>query len=109
MGMVAKKKNETLKFQMDSEMTIYNAAELKEELYKKWNKVTEIELNLSQVDELDCAGIQILLQLKYDSERFGKQIRFVEHSPAIIEALEMLNLIGHFGDPVVLSAEKPEA
>lgn len=109
MGLTATENEGTIQLTLDGEMTIYNAAELKAELEQYWNKATEIELNLSGVDELDSAGLQILLQLKKDSENFVKPVRFVQHSTVVIEALEMLNLIGQFGDPIVLSANRQEA
>ena len=109
MGIVATQQEDTLQLLVGSEMTIYTATELKADLYKEWDKALEIEVNLSQVDELDCAGIQLLLQMKSDGERLQKPVRFVEHSPVVIEALEILNLISRFSDPVVLSADKAEA
>ncbi len=109
MGIVTTQQQEdTLQLTVGSEMSIYTATELKTELYRDWDKAKEIEVNLSQVDELDSAGIQILLQMKYDSERLKKPVRFVEHSPIVIEALEMLDLISRFSDPVVISADKAE-
>lgn len=92
-----------------SEITIYTVSELKESLYKEWDKVNgDVEIDLSDVDELDSAGIQLLLQMKTDSEHQQKPIYFINHSPVVLENLEMLNLISRFSDPVVLPADKAE-
>lgn len=96
------------RLQAGNEWTIYTAAEVKAELDKHWHDASEIELNLSQVDELDSAGVQLLLQLKSDSERRNKPVHFIQHSPVVIEVLELMNLIGRFSDPVVLSADRAE-
>jgi anti-anti-sigma factor len=108
MEVIALQEGGLLRLRAGSEWTIYTAAEVKAELNKHWPDAGEIELNLSRVDELDCAGVQLLLQLKSDSEQASKPVRFTEHSPVVIEVLELMNLIGRFSDPVVLSAGKVE-
>jgi anti-anti-sigma factor len=108
MGTVATQQEAVVKVSPGSEMTIYTAAELKQTLYKEWDNAREIEVDLSMVDELDSAGVQLLLQMKSDSEHARKPVRFVDHSAVVLEALEMLNLIGRFSDPIVLPADKTE-
>ncbi|PWI33591.1 anti-sigma B factor antagonist [Vibrio albus] len=108
MGNVVTQQEATIKVSPGSEMTIYTASELKETLYKDWNHAREIEVDLSIVDELDSAGVQLLLQMKSDSEHARKPVRFVDHSPVVLEVLEMLNLIGRFADPIILPADNME-
>ncbi len=109
MGITATQQEGIVQLSLGSEMTIYTAAELKGSLYKDWDKAKEIEIDLSHVDELDSAGIQLLLQLKSDSKHGHKPVRFIDHSPVVLEALEMLNLLSRFAEPRVLTAENPEA
>jgi anti-anti-sigma factor len=86
-------------------MTIYTAAEYKNQLIDQLAECQELELNLSKIDEMDTAGLQILLILKREAEVGGRQLRLVNHSRAVYEILELLNMQGHFGDPVVIPAE----
>ena len=87
------------------EMTIYTAAEHKARLLESLAECEELELNLAQVGEMDSAGLQVLLMLKHEAEAMGRQLRLINHSRAVYEILELLNMQGHFGDPVVIPAE----
>jgi anti-sigma B factor antagonist len=90
---------------LEGEMTIYRASELKAELLDPPMDCDELELDLSAVSELDSAGLQILLLLKRDLETSGRRLRLVNHSRAVYEVLELLDMQGHFGDPVVIPAD----
>lgn len=92
------------KLGVDGEMSIYTAAELKERLVPLVQECTEAELDLSQVSEMDSAGLQLLVLLKREALAAGRKIRFVSHSKAVVEVLDLCNMAGAFGDPVVLSS-----
>jgi len=59
----------------------------------------EVEVDLSGVNEIDTAGLQLMLQLK---RKCGTRLRLVNHSPAVLQILDLSNLGAQFGDPVVL-------
>ena len=99
------KKGQVCTLSIDGELTIYTAAEYKTQLLDHLVECEDLELNLSQVGEIDSAGLQILLVLKRDAEAAGRQLRLTNHSHAVYEVLELLNMQGHFGDPVVIPAE----
>ncbi len=90
---------------VDGEMTIYSAAEHKAQLLDHLDECEELELDLSGVGEMDSAGLQILLLLKRESEKAGHSLRLTNHSQAVFEVLELLNMQAHFGDPVVIPAD----
>lgn len=90
---------------IDGEMTIYTAAEYKNQLLNHLAECEELELNLSGIGEMDSAGLQILLMLKREAEASGRHLRLINHSRAVYEVLELLNMQSHFGDPVVIPAE----
>ena len=94
---------ETCHLAIEGEMTIYQAVDHKAALLKPLQDCKEMELDLSAVTELDSAGLQLLLMLKREAE--GKQLRLVNHSQAVFEVLELLNMEQHFGDPMVIPAE----
>ncbi|MEW8628165.1 MAG: STAS domain-containing protein [Candidatus Thiodiazotropha sp.] len=83
---------------VEGEMTIYTAAAQKEELIAQLDRCTELELDLGEVSELDSAGVQILLMLKNETTSSGKSLRLVNHSEAVIEVFELLDLSPVFGE-----------
>lgn len=89
---------------ISDEMTIYTAAEYKKELTGYLSDSDEVEISLQEVTELDSAGLQIMLLLNSEAKLHGKELRFVNHSPAVIEVFELLNLASFFDDPTVLLA-----
>ena len=86
-------------------MTIYRAAELKEAIVAILEDHSEIEIDLSRVTEIDSAGIQLLLLAKRSTDESQRILRLTGHSSAVVDAMELLNLIGYFGDPVVFTSE----
>ena len=87
---------------VSGEMTIYHAAEMKGELLTCFESCAELEIDLSEVSEIDTAGFQLLLLAKRAATSAGKPLRLVAHSPAILEVLELLDMTSYFGDPVVM-------
>jgi anti-anti-sigma regulatory factor len=85
-------------------MTIYEAADTKRALLEALGRNAELEIDLSGVTEMDTAGIQLLLLAKREAARAGKVLRLTAHSAASVDAIDLCNLGGHFGDPVVISS-----
>ena len=88
---------------IEGEMTIYTAAEIKAELMTHIVQPCELEIDLSQVSEMDSAGLQILILVKREAEKHSTSLRLTGHSRAVLDVLDMCNLASYFGDPVVLS------
>ena len=88
------------------DMTIYHAETLKLELLAGLASGEAIELDLSQVAEIDTSGIQLLMLAKRESQKQGKTLAIVAHSPAVQELLDFYNLAAFFGDPLVIPAPK---
>lgn len=84
-------------------MTIYTAAQIKESLLSTMEGCAELEMNLGQVSEIDTAGLQLLALAKREAADRNKPLHFVAHSQAVLDMLDLCNLAGAFGDPVVLS------
>lgn len=88
---------------VDGEMTIYAAAQAKESLLSAMASCEEIEMNLAHVSEIDAAGLQLLALVKREAAESNKPLHFVAHSKAVLDMLDLCNLAGVFGDPVVIS------
>ncbi len=90
---------------IEGELTIYTAAEHKGQLFEHLHDCEALELDLSEVAEMDSAGLQILLMLKREADHADCRLRLTNHSQAVFEVLELLNMQSHFGDPVVIPAD----
>ena len=84
------------------EMTIATAAELLRGLATPMVRSEEVEVDLAGVIEIDAAGLQLLLATKREAVAKNKTLRFVEHSQAVLDVLDLCDLAGYFGDPLVL-------
>lgn len=88
------------------DLTIYNAMEQKQQLVKVLEADRTIELDLSQVGEIDTSGLQLLILAKREAARLNKELTIVAHSPAVRQTLDFCNLATFFGDPMVISAHE---
>jgi len=90
---------------IQDEMTIYNVLDQKTTLYPHLKDDHELQIDLSEVSEIDSAGMQLLIFLKNEAIRKQNELTFVHHSQAVVEVVETFNLSSFFNDPVVLSAD----
>ena len=91
---------------LTGDLTIYRAFELKATLLDALAASDELELDLSQVGEMDSAGLQLLILLKKEAQHAGKPVRFVGHSQAVSEVIDFCNLAAEFGDPLIMPAHQ---
>lgn len=91
---------------VDGNLSIYHAAEVKQRLMDGIHSSSQLELDLSQVGEMDTAGLQLLVLAKRESRKFGHDLRIVNHSPAVREVIEFLNMVAFFGDPLLIPANE---
>jgi anti-anti-sigma factor len=96
--------SEPYRLTLDGDMTIYFAADLKPRLLDALAQAREVELDLSQVGEIDTSGCQLLILAKREANRLGKSLRLVDHSAAVREVLDFYNIVAYFGDPLVIPA-----
>ena len=84
-------------WKVDGEMTIYRAAELKPLLLQWPAGDAALEIDLSGVDEIDTAGVQLLLLARREAQGLERELRLVGRSRAVDDALTLLNLQAEFG------------
>lgn len=89
-------------FAIEGEMTIYRATELREVMSHQLKRADVIELDLSQVTEIDSAGLQLLVAAKREALNRNKQLDFTGHSKAVLEVIDLCDLSGFFGDQIVI-------
>lgn len=105
MTIKVKESNDVTYLSIADEMTIYTALEQKNKLSQYLKADHELQIDLSEVSEIDSAGLQILLFLKQESSTKNIILSLTHHSQAVVEVFELLNLSAHFGDPIIISAD----
>lgn len=85
------------------ELNIYQAAELLPEVKASLPKDRPILLDLSQVDEIDAAGLQILVAIRMHALSHGISCQVSACSDAVMALLELADMAGLFGVTMVLS------
>lgn len=95
---------ERLKLQED--MTIYEAVAQKQQLLDALARANTLELDLSDVGNIDSAGFQLLALVKREATRQGKAAPIVAHSAAVSELLDFYNVVAQFGDPLLLGGHQ---
>lgn len=105
MGMYQEWTAELCRVRIDEELTIYQAAVLKAELCDISSKAAELEIDLAGVSEIDSAGFQLLVLLKREAAAANKRLSFCRHSSAVLKLLDLYQMAGAFGDPIVVPAD----
>jgi|WetSurMetagenome_2_1015567.scaffolds.fasta_scaffold00358_10 anti-sigma B factor antagonist len=87
---------------IEGELTIYRASAIKEMICISLASNQDVEIDLSRVSEMDSAGLQLMLASKLESIARGTKLSFIGHSPAVREVMDICDLGGFFGDPIVM-------
>lgn len=96
----------TYRLMLDGAMTVYNAVDIKNQLMTAVQQSPVLELDLSNVTEMDTAGFQLLVLAKRESLLADRHLRIVAHSDAVREIIEFYGMTGFFGDPMVIPAKE---
>lgn len=84
---------------IEGEMTIYRAVELGSAIRRTFETGGDVELDLSEVSELDSSGVQLLIAAQQRARAAQRELRLVGHSPAVLEVFETLGLAALLGAP----------
>ena len=87
---------------MVGDFNIYHAADTRQALLPLLADAGTVEVDLSGVAEIDSSGVQLLIAAKKHLEARGASLHLVRHSAAVIDALELFDLDGYFGDPMLI-------
>lgn len=86
--------------QLMGALTIYEVGQLQALLSQQQPPLTALTVDLAAVEELDTAGVQLLMALR---QWLGDALVLINHSTAIIELFDLYQLVPYFGDDIVLS------
>lgn len=87
------------------ELSISTAATVRDDLLAALDIADEVEVDLTRVTEIDSAGLQIMVAAKREAGARRKVLRFLGHSPAVLDMLDLTDLAGYLGDPLVLQSD----
>jgi anti-anti-sigma factor len=91
--------------QIDGDMTIYQADELKQKLLGSLaGPATGLQVDLHNVGEIDSAGVQLLIAAKHAATAVGKTLTLTACSNAVTEVLELFGLVSFFADSTAAAA-----
>jgi anti-anti-sigma factor len=84
------------RLEVEGELTIYVAAELKEKIGALLSGDAAIEIDLAKVSEIDTAGLQLLLLAQRECAKQEKDIVFSNPSDAVLACWSKCNLNATF-------------
>ncbi len=77
---------------VSGEMTIYAAAQLKEELPAAVRTSQSRQIDLSGVSELDTTGLQLLLMIRRDAAAASQAVSLINASTAVLDCMKLLRM-----------------
>ena len=89
------------RFRIEGELTIYRAAELAAAMKAALADLPAggaFEVDLSDVTEMDSAGVQLLISARRSASQSGRSLRIAGSSAAVAEVFQTLQLASHFDD-----------
>ena len=89
---------------VEGSMTVYEAVEQKKGLLEALAGAQALELDLSAVDEIDTAGLQLLFLARREGCKTDKPVRLVAKSDALTEVLGRYGLGSSFDEPAAPAA-----
>jgi anti-sigma B factor antagonist len=83
---------------LNGALTIYAASAARDGLLTALAGAAELEVDLAAVEEMDTAGVQVLVLLKREAALAGARLTFTGVGPAVQDALDRLGLAADFAD-----------
>lgn len=81
---------------LEGDLTIYTVTQYKEIVLTGVQASSEPAIDLSQVDEIDSAGMQLLLFAREEAQRLEKQVRLIGCHPTVMKLLQLFGLVERF-------------
>ena len=92
MTIIVNAETQPAQIRIEDELTIYTAADSKQQLMDVLAAHPAFVVELSAVSEIDTSGVQLLLMVQREAQRLGKTLTLSGASPAVQEVIGLLNL-----------------
>lgn len=106
MNIQSRFENDDCHLNLEGELTIYHAAEIKPEVFEALDRCEQMHIHLGSVSEIDTAGLQLLILAKQEALRADKALHLIDHSSSVMELIDLFGLSGYFGDPVFIKSQR---
>lgn len=93
--------DEIRRLQLDGALSIYTAADTKPRLSVALQGAIALEIDLSGIEEFDCAGLQLLLATREQARRQAIDLRLHGANAVVRELLTLSGLTDLLTDPEV--------
>lgn len=89
------------------EFNIFTATTVKQRLLDAIaeTQAVDIDIDLADVTEIDTAGLQLMVMVKREGASLGKNVHFTGHSEPVVDLIELCDLTGFFGDPILIHSK----
>lgn len=77
---------------ISGDLKIYDAIKTKEEVLKDFSSFRELKLDVSQIEELDASGLQLLILLRKEAKLQQMRFELVAASTPVMKLLELYRL-----------------
>lgn len=84
---------------INGSLTIYTASEARRSLLGAPGRI-----NLAGISSIDWAGAQVLIGLKQDARKAGRELVFEGHSEAVLRLFDLMGLVAWCGDRIKVPA-----
>ena len=84
--------SDTYQWKLGEDLTIYAIESLKESISQELDLHEQFDLDLSQIEEIDSAGIQLLLALRSELFRKDKVFKIIAMSPVVTKMIASYEL-----------------
>ncbi|CAM3370934.1 sulfate transporter [Pseudomonas floridensis] len=91
MPMLSETTGDTTRVHIDGELTIYTVTELAAGLLPQLGAAPHLEVDLSQVTEMDGAGLQLLAVIEREAGRNGVTLSLTGQSKAVVDTFGLCN------------------
>ena len=88
--------NNTCTVEMTEDLTIYEVGKYQTKLLAECDFNGQFKLDFSKLEDIDTAGVQLILSLDKQVKAAGGNILFLSTSPEMSKVLELFNLSEHF-------------
>lgn len=80
------------------EVTVFSAAAIRHQLLAALDDARDVEVDLSQVTEIDSAGVQLIVAAKREAAARNKDLHFSGCSGVVLDVIGLLGLSQYLTD-----------
>jgi anti-anti-sigma factor len=102
MGILVEIRDGSAHVAIEGDLTVSSVQDIRAALAAVVVEHDETEIDLGSIEEIDSAGLQLMLIAKRSE---GRTVRFVNHSDAVLRLLDLANLGAALGDPVLIACK----